>query len=125
MSDRPPAKPLPEDQHLFEPPPPIELPPPPPVVVRGHIKVRMEFEADVAGLARKNPGLFEHAGEMEGFQAWEKGSVFLWEMVAQQLECYLATIPGLLTDRSTWTDPEIEFRWTPELAQRLDESLAT
>ena len=116
---------MPGEQHLFEPPPPVELPPPTPVQVQGLIKVRIDFEADVAGLARKYPLLFEQAGEMEGYQSWEKGSVFLWELVAQQLEIFLAEIPGLLSDRSTWNDPEIEFRWSRELAMQLDESLAT
>lgn len=116
--------PIPGEQHLFDPPPPVERPAPTPVQVQGHIKVRLEFEADVAGLARKYPGLFEQAGEMEGYQSWEKGSVFLWELVAQQLEVFLAEVPGLLSDRSTWNDPEIEFRWSRELATQLDESLA-
>jgi hypothetical protein len=114
---------MPGEQHLFEPPPAIEVPPPTPVHVRGHIKVRLEFEADVAGLAHKYADLFEQAGEMEGYQSWEKGSVFLWELVAQQLEVYLAEIPGLLSDRSSWNDPEIEFGWTRESAALLDQSL--
>lgn len=110
---------------MFEPPEPVELPAPTPVLVEGDIKVRLRFSADVAGLARKFPALFEQAGEMEGYQKWEKGSVFLWELVAQYLEVYLAEIPGLLLDQDSWNDPEIEFRWTTELATALSESLGT
>jgi hypothetical protein len=91
--------------------------------VRGDIKVRLSFEADVAGLARKFPAEFEQAEQTEGYQEWEKGSVFLWDLVSEYLEVFLAEIPGLLLDRSTWNEPEIEFRWTTEMAAALNESL--
>lgn len=110
---------------MFEPPEPIEAPAPTPVLVEGDIKVRLYFSADVAGLARKFPALFEEAGEKEGYQEWEKGSVFLWDLVADYLEVYLAEIPGLLLDLSSWSDPEIEFKWTTEQATALSASLGT
>lgn len=123
MTDRPHAKPLPEDQHLFEPPPPIELPPPTPVLVKGDITVRLDFEADVAALARKFPAEFESCANRKGYQPWEQGSVFLWELVNEHLEVFLAEIKEGLWDRTSFGDPDIDYRWTPEQATLLNESL--
>lgn len=90
----------------------------------GDIKVRLRFEADVAALAVRFPRQFESAAEQRGYAPWEQGSVFLWEVVSDQLEAYLAELPGALVETSgLGPDIEIEFRWTQDQAVALRESL--
>lgn len=116
------AKPLPEDQHLFEPPPPIELPPPEPLIVKGRIKVDLRFEADIALLARRYPVEFAaHPHEGAGYYPWEQGSTFLWELVHDHLDTGLFPTEGLKD--TSYSDAEIDFTWTKKLADELNERL--
>lgn len=118
------SRPLPDDQVLPGMPPPPPPPAPAPVMVSGAIKVRLHFEADVAALVKRFPREFESAAEREGgYQPWEQGSVFLWDVIFEQLEVYLAHIPGALSDLTGGPDVDIEFSWTKELNTRLTESL--
>lgn len=93
-------------------------------MVSGDIKVRLRFEADVAALARRFPHQFESAAEQRGYAPWEQGGVFLFDVVSDQLEVYLAELPGgALSDRSLGPDIDIEFPWTHDQAVALRESL--
>ncbi len=116
------AKPLPEDQHLFEPPPPIVKPPPEPLIVKGRIKIEMTFEADIALLARRFEREFaSHPPEGNGYYPWEQASTFLWELVNDSLDHALHATDGLKD--TSYSDPEIDFTWTKKLADELNERL--
>lgn len=116
------AKPLPEDQHLFEPPPPIEKPPPAPLIVKGEIKVRMSFEADIALLAQRFPEEFAaHPQPGEGYFPWEQGSTFLWGLVNDRLDTGMYPTEGLKD--TSYGEAEIDFAWTKKLADELNERL--
>lgn len=115
-------QPLPDDQHLFEPPPAIPKPPPEPLIVRGQIEITVDFEADVALLARRFPQEFEDVSLKGGYEEWERGSVFLHEYLAECVKVSLPSGEGVkgVKDTSWPIGPEIEFRWTQELAAELE-----
>lgn len=115
------AKPLAEDQHLFELPPPIERPAPAPMIVKGHVEIRLDFEADIVSLARQFPDEFAAAAHQAGYMPWEQASTFLWDFVNEQVEADLRGIDGL--NDTSYRDADIEFTWTPELACELNERL--
>jgi hypothetical protein len=122
VTDRRPPKPLPEDQHLFEPPPPIEVTLPT-MLVSGYVNLTLRFEADVVRLVHDHPQEYAAAAERKGYAPFEQAKTFLWDLVSEHLEVFLAPCPGL-EDKTFFDDAEVEFRWTPQMAEELNEKLA-
>lgn len=110
---------VPGEQHLFEPPPPIDPPPPPPpepIIVKGKVKVRIDFEADLAALIAKHRDRYDEV-DLQGGDESDRPEMFLYDII-EHLFLEASLYGEGITER--WTDVEIDIRVKPDQTAELN-----
>lgn len=91
--------------------------------LRGTVTVALRFKADVLSLAMRSRQRFEtYPPPSQGYETWQAGSAFLWDIVHDSLKLGLEPTPGL-RDCTAFADPDIAFGWSEASAQELSDRL--